>query len=66
MPQDWQKHLILSTQMAGQLCVVTPSHLEKNMILQSHFTKKGKKKPSVKYYLGGELFYYLTQSNSYN
>lgn len=43
MPQDWQKHLILSTQMAGQLCVVTPSHLEKNMILQSHFTKKGKK-----------------------
>lgn len=44
MPQDWQKHLILSTQMAGQLCVVTPSHLEKNMILQSHFTKKGKKK----------------------
>lgn len=44
MPQDWQKHLILSTQMAGQLCVVTLSHLEKNMILQSHFTKKGKKK----------------------
>lgn len=48
MPQDWQKHLILSTQMAGQLCVVTPSHLEKNMILQSHFTKKGKK-TSTKY-----------------
>lgn len=44
MPQDWQKHLILSTQMAGQLCVVTPSHLEKNMILQSHFTKKRKNK----------------------
>lgn len=48
MPQDWQKHLILSTQMAGQLCVVTPSHLEKNMILQSHFTKK-EDKISVKY-----------------
>lgn len=44
MPQDWQKHLILSTQMAGQLCVVTPSHLEKKHDPAVSLYKKREKK----------------------